>query len=250
MAKTAQAVLDGTLDACAAETACREGFPNLREELRAIFARLNAGSVRVAVPGLAGAAQLHAGRVAEFLRSRLYRPQGAADVPWMIHAAYGGDWGPIVEGILSGAREVDGALSFGLFFAITCGEDVAFLREEDVGPASQGTLLGDYRIRQQQRACTSWPKASLPADYRLPVHAAVPTLFVSGDIDSATPLWFTERAAAGFSQRVQVVARGLGHTERSACIDRLYERFVRSGSARGLEGSTCPAVPRPPFKLR
>jgi pimeloyl-ACP methyl ester carboxylesterase len=250
MAKAAQIALENTFSACAADTACHTAFPHLRDELRQVLARLDSGNVRVAVPGRTGTVPVHRGRVVEWFRATLYRPAGAAMLPWMIHRAYVGDWSPVVEGILSGARGYDSALSFGLFFSITCNEDVAFVREEDVVRETHGTFLGDYRVRQQQAACEHWPKVSLPTDYRTPVRSSAATLFVSGDTDGGTPLWFTERVAQGFSDRVEVVLRGRGHTEWSDCVGQLYERLVRSGAVRGLDALSCEPVPRPPFKTR
>jgi pimeloyl-ACP methyl ester carboxylesterase len=247
-AKTAQTALEKLFDACAADSACRAAFPKLREEFRAIFARLDSGSVRVSIPDRAAKATLYRGRVAEWIRYMLYRPNTAAALPWMIHRAYAGDWNPVVKEILSDAHDADSALSFGLFFAITCSEDVAFVREQDVASETQGTFLGDYRLRQQQAACKPWPLAALPKDYRVPIKSAVPTLFVSGDADGGTPLWYTEHVAAGFAHRIQVVAKGQGHTEWSDCIAQLQQQLVRSGSVNGLNPA-CPAVPRPPFKI-
>lgn len=249
-AKTMDGALESTFSACAAKPACQAAFPKLRDEFRQILARLDSGAVRVAVPGRAGTVPLHRGRVVEWLRARLYRPASAALVPWLIHRAYEGDWSAFVEGILSNARERDSAISLGLFFAITCSEDVAFIREAEVAPASEGTFLGDYRLRQQQAACKHWPKASLPVGYRTPVRSPAPTLFVSGDIDAGSPLWFTERAAPGFSERVEVVLRGRGHTEWSDCVSQLYQGLVRTGAVRGLDAGLCAPVPRPPFKTR
>jgi pimeloyl-ACP methyl ester carboxylesterase len=247
MAREAQVALENTFSACAADPACRAAFPNVREEFRQVVVRLDSGAVRVSVAGQPGTVQVHRGRVIEWLRSKLYRPSDAASLPWMIHQAYAGDWNPIVEGVLSQARGMSSALSFGLFFSITCSEDIPFVREPDIARETQGTFLGDYRVRQQQAACRVWPKVSVPNGYRTPVRSSVPTLFVSGDTDGASPLWFTERVAPGFSKRLEVIHRGRGHTEWSDCVGRLYERFVRSGEVRGLDPS-CKPLPRPPFK--
>jgi pimeloyl-ACP methyl ester carboxylesterase len=247
-AKTAQAALDNLFGACSADTACRTSFPKLTEESREVLARLESGSVQVTIPDTAVKARLDRGRVAEWFRSKLYRPKSAANLPWLIHRAYQGDWDFITKELLSDARDADSGLSFGLFLSITCSEDVAFVREQDVAAAIQGTFLGDYRLRQQQAACREWPKSTLPKDYRQPVHSEVPTLFVSGDADGATPLWYADHVAAGFSNHLQVIAKGQGHTEWSACIAGLHERLVRSGSLSGLN-PICPAVARPPFKI-
>ena len=246
-AKTTQGALSATFDACAADAACKSAFPNLRAEFDDVLSKLRSGDVRVRFQG--EPAQLHAGRVVEWLRSRLYRPSTAAEVPWLIHQAYAGDWNPIVEGVLANARGADDALSLGLLLAITCSEDVAFMSEDEIARATQGTHAADFRARQQQGACKYWPKASLPPDYRQPVRSSTPTMFVSGDIDAASPLWFTERVAQGFPNRVEIVLRGRGHTESNDCAGRLYERFVRSGSVVGLDAS-CPPEKRPQFRIR
>jgi pimeloyl-ACP methyl ester carboxylesterase len=247
MAKAAQEAMEKTLDACAADAECHAAFPNLPAELREVLARLDSG-VKVSAPGNTGAVPLTRGRVAEFLRAKLYGAAGAATVPWLIHQAHGGNWTPIVEGILSGARQRDSEISFGLFFSIACNEDVAFIREEDVVAQTHGTFVGDYRVRQQQAACKEWPKGSLEAGYREPVRSSVPALFSSGDSDPAAPLWFTDRVAANFPNRSEVLMRNQGHTEWSDCLSQVYERLVRSGKVGGLDSSSCDPVPRPPFK--
>jgi len=237
MAKTAEAARDKTFDACAAEPACRAAFPNLRREFEEIVQQLDAGK----------AAPLDRGRVMEWFRSLTYRPHSATDLPWLIHRAHAGDWKPIEQGILENAAGGDAALSFGLLFSITCNDDIPFITEPAIARETQGTFLRDYRVRQQQAACREWPKSPIAAD-RTPVQSDVPTLFVSGDSDAATPLWFTERVAAGFSHHVEVIAAGQGHTEWSECVARFYEQLVREGSVRNLRNTKCNAIPRPPFK--
>src|SRR5262249_7918648 len=132
MAKTAQAVLEGTISACAEEPACSGAFPNLHEEFTEIWERLEAGDVRGPVPRLSGMVPLHRGRVAEWFRSLLYRPATAASLPSLIHQAYLGNWNPIAEGIISNACALGLALSLGVLFSITCNEDIAFVRDDDI----------------------------------------------------------------------------------------------------------------------
>jgi pimeloyl-ACP methyl ester carboxylesterase len=247
-AKTAQAALEELFNACSADRACRAAFPSFRDELHEVLARLDSGSVQVVLPESSQTAPLYRGRVAEWIRTKLYRPKSASILPWIIHRAFQGDWEPLTQEVLTDARDADSALSFGLFLSITCAEDVAFVREQEVPAAIQGTFLGDYRLRQQQAACREWPRATLSKAYREPIHSSVPTLFVSGDADGATPLWYAEHIAAGFSDHVRIVAKGQGHTEWSECLARLFEKLVRSGAVNGLS-SSCEAVPRPPFKM-
>lgn len=246
-ARAAQAALDRTFEACAADAACAKAYPDLPREFSTVIARLDAG-VSVKIPGSDAMATLSRGRAAEYLRYTLYKTESAATVPWMIHHAYLGDWSPWVEGVLDHARNFDQGFSSGLFLTLTCNEDVAFVREKDVAVASRGTFLGDYRVRNQQAACARWPTYQLAPGHRSPLRSDVPTLIVSGDLDPATPVAFATHAAPGFSHRAEVVLRGQGHSGWSDCADRAYKELVRSGSVKKIS-STCPVTPRPPFKL-
>ena len=247
-AKAAQSTLEHTLAACEADATCHSSFPRVRDEFSQMMEHLSSGHVFVNVPGHTGTVALSHGRVAEWLRSLLYRPSSSARLPWLVDRASKGDWAPIVKGILDDARDADSDLSFGLLLSITCSDDVPFVREEEVEAATRNTFLGDWRLRQQQAACKLWPHSVAPASYREPIHTRVPTMFVSGDSDGGTPLWFTEHAAPGFQNRVEVIMSNRGHTEWAPCVETLYQRFLNQGSVRGLDASACSHLSRPPFK--
>jgi len=247
-ARAAQVALDTIFAACAAAPSCHGAYPQLSTEFRQVMSRLDSGRVRVAVPGGRDSVTLARGRVAERIRAMLYKPEGAANVPWLIHQMAGGDYAELTKDMLASAAASDSGASWGLFFSITCGEDVQFLRESDIAPQVKSTFSGDYRVRQQQRACAKWPKPKLSSGYRDPLHSSIPTLFVGGDADPATPLWTMEHAVRGFAQRVEVVLHGQAHTGWSDCVAALYDKLVLSGSVSGLSGA-CPPTPRPPFKV-
>jgi pimeloyl-ACP methyl ester carboxylesterase len=236
LAKAAQGALEKTFEACDAEPACHAAFPDPRGDFRRALA-------------LTDGKALSRGRFAEWVRSRLYRPFMAVELPAYFHEAATGDFSGLSDAVLESARSRDTALSFGLLFSITCSDDIPFIREDEIAPATAGTFLGDYRVREQQAACRAWPRAAVPTDLRAPVHSNVPTLFVSGDSDPATPVWFNARVAPNFPNRAEVVVAGHGHTEWNECISTLYIRLVRSGSVEELRGATCPTVPWPPFVI-
>jgi len=249
-AKAGQSMLERTFAACEADASCRSAFPHVRDEFSQIMERLASGHVFVNVPGHAGTIALSQGRVAEWFRSLLYRPSSAERLPWLIHQASKGDWAHIVEGILEDSRDADNDLSLGLLLSITCSDDLPFVRQEEVAAATRSTFLGDWRLRQQQAACDTWPHSVAPASYREPIQTQIPTIFVSGDSDGGTPLWFTEHAAPGFQNRVEVVMRNRGHTEWAPCIETLYQHFVNQGSVEGIDAAACSHLLRPPFKIR
>jgi hypothetical protein len=248
--KTGQTALEKMLVACADDPSCHAAFPKLRDEFHELSDRLAAGPVKVTAKGYSGTMLLYRGRVAEWFRSQLYRPRSSDELPWLIHRAHLGDWSPIAEAILGDARAAEAGFSYGLFFAVTCSEDVPFIREAGVSAETRGTFLADYRIRQQQAACRYWPRTSLPKGYRDALQTSIPTVFASGDSDGGTPLSYTEEVAPGFSHRSEVVLQGQGHTEWNDCIARIYEALVVTGAVSGPVRSTCPRVPRPPFKTQ
>lgn len=247
-ARAAQSALEKTFAACAADPPCQAAFPKLREEFSQILTRLDAGAVRARAPDSSVRVPLTRGRIAERLRAMLYKPESAASVPWTIHQAHLNDWGPFADGIVSAARENDKNYSYGLFFSITCNEDVAFLREQDFVPQTRDTFLGMYRVRQQRTACRYWPHAKLAADYRKPIATSVPTMFVSGDSDPATPLWLTAHVAPGFAHRQEIILHGQAHSGWSECVSSLYQQLVRRGAVEGPANPSCEPTPRPPFK--
>lgn len=115
---------------CETDSACHTAFPNLRNEFHQVMERLALGNVHVSLLGHTDLVPLDRWRVAEGFRSKLYRPDEAVALPWIIHRACAGDCAPI--GILSSARKFGKDFSLGLFFSITCSEDIPFVREQDV----------------------------------------------------------------------------------------------------------------------
>ena len=248
-AKAAQSALEGTFTACESDVSCHSAFPHVREEFSQIMDQLSSARVLVEVPGHAGKLALSQGRVAEWFRSLLYRPSSAARLPWLIDRASKGDWAPIVKGILDDQSGADSDLSQGLFLSITCSDDIPFVRQEEVAAATRNTFLGDWRLRQQEAACKVWPHSVVPASYREPIETQAPTMFVAGASDGGTPLWFTQHAAPGFRNRLELIMSNRGHTEWDTCVETTYQRFLEHASVQGLDASACAQLARPPFKI-
>lgn len=243
----AEATLNGTFDACDADAACRAAFPALRKEFAALIARIDGGDVVLTAPGSTEKVKLTRGRFGERLRGMLYSPESSAAVPWVLHQAYEGNWQPLVDGLFAFTRDMDKQLSMGLFFSITCSEDVAFLREADIRSRVTPSTFGDGRVRSQQAACRQWPRYRVPDGYRTPVRSDVPTFLVSNEFDPATPAKLAKHAAPNYAHRVEFLLRGQGHSGWTDCMSERYGRFVRQGSVEGI-ADDCPATPRPAFK--
>lgn len=255
MAQATQKALDGLIAECEGDPACRNGFPKLRQEVDAVLSRAASEPVRVELndPRM-GRIELNLTRsgVAQTLRYMLYSPAEAALVPLTVHRAAQGDWTPLGRLAYLHGLEMDG-MAHGFYQSVTCAEDVAFLREEEVAPAVAGTFLGDFRVRRQKAACEGWPTRDLGPEVHAPVVSDVPALLISGERDPATPAANGERAARTLKRARHVIvpdgAHNLTGMQGADCISGLIAAFIEAGTATGIDTSCIARLRRPEFEL-
>jgi len=96
-----QAALDHAIADCAGDEACQRAFPDLRTDVAAVFAQLEAGPVTFDLPGPAGQGservRMSRAVFAERLRLMLYTLRSARRVPLVLHRAARGDWAPFAR---------------------------------------------------------------------------------------------------------------------------------------------------------
>jgi pimeloyl-ACP methyl ester carboxylesterase len=250
-AKGAQYAMDNLMNDCAADDACRAAFPNLREEFRSVLDRLVKGPVSVELtnPFTQKLERVSLGRgvFAERLRMMLYGRAPASIVPLLIHRAAQDDFKPFLLAALPQARGIYQSLSLGVYFSVTCSESVPFITEEDVKRETDGTFLGDYRVRVHQDACREWTRAAVPRDFTSAVKSDAPVLLLSGEVDPASPHWLGVEVARQLSNSRQVTIPHGGHDYFSDCISGITAAFISKGSAQGLNTSCVDGTRRPPF---
>jgi pimeloyl-ACP methyl ester carboxylesterase len=241
----AHASLDAVLDECLADDACRTAFPGIREETKAVFARLGNGTVKAALPG--GEVTLQRQHVGEVIRYMLYSSRESNSVPLVLHAAYNGDFGPIAR-FLHRWRG-DGTFD-ALYISITCAEDVPFVAEH-AAEKDDGTFLTGYRVRQQRAACAEWPRGKAPDWRGRPVTSAVPTLILSGMLDPVTPPANGDEIARTLGNavhlRIPSGGHGLGGLTGIECVHRLKQQVLDRGSVDGLDTSCVSRIRRRGF---
>jgi hypothetical protein len=135
-----------------------------------------------------------------------------------------------------------------MYFTVTCSEDVPFISEKQIVDETQGTFLGDRRVRAHVAACAEWPRADVPADFLKPVASTIPMVFFSGDADGATPPWLAGAAIRFFANGRQILAPHTGHQIAGPCAWDLMRDFItRPATLRDLDASCTAAIKRPPF---
>jgi len=256
-ARDGQRALDMVLLLCEEDPPCREAFPDLREELWALLDRLDREPGRATLdnPLTGEEVTLSVGRgmFAESLRSLLYNPSGAAELPFLVHSAFQGDFDPFFKTTIPWRVFVELELANGLYLSITCSEDVAWFTADDARVHDRGTALGDLRTAAQLGACSAWPATEIPADFREPVATDLPVLILDGELDPVTPPRFARDAVKHMPNVLLVVIPRAHHgwdgLTNEECVEGLLNRFLESGTTAGLDPSCVATMQSPPFVL-
>jgi pimeloyl-ACP methyl ester carboxylesterase len=247
-----QKALEITFEGCAADPDCHAAFPNLEQEFDEIIERLEKepAIVTMAHPETGEQITLSMSRYAfaEALRTSMYYLQMARAAPLLIHRAYEGDYAFFVDLGLRNNMAIVDALAFGMLLSVTCPEDLSRIDEDDIPELTDGTFLGDDRVRNQLAACSVWPARELPDGYGEPVSVGTPTLLLSGTIDPVTsPRWGAE-AASHLPNSLHLVVPA-AHGAGGPCITSIRHEFLEKGSVEGLDTSCVSEISLPPFNL-
>ena len=254
-ARNAQRSLDALFAACAREPSCAAAFPDLPADLAAVLRRMEKSvPVEIMDPDTEKKVSIVLTRegVTQTLRYMLYSNFGMARLPLALHRAAKGDFGFLgTLAYVFGASTSEG--SRGLYLSVTCAEDVAFIREEEIPAAVAGTFLGDFRIRRQIEACKEWPAAKLGPEFLDPVVSDVPVLAISGERDPTTPPANGEQVVRHLKRGRLVVVPNRAHAvvgvEGSECVVGVIDQFIQAGSAEKLDAACIERMPPVAFAL-
>jgi pimeloyl-ACP methyl ester carboxylesterase len=238
-AQAAELALTKLFAQCASDSACGAAFkPD--DDLRQALAKL--GSIKDAPdPEI----------FLEKLRTLMYQPSTARQIPYLIHHAAEGDLTPFYAATKpgqSGLRYFDG-----MYLSVTCAESMALFDYRSAAAASRKTRFGDYRLRRQHGACAEWPTRPIGRDYLAPVRANVPVLIVSGGLDPVTPAGWAADVARGLPNSRQILIPDMGHLfdglSNVECFDSMVLSFYETANARGIDARCVATMHPPPFKI-
>ena len=245
-ARFGQDAWQNLVDRCKRDQQCAQSYPTLDTDLETLLKRLE-GSPLFETPVKL---RVSPGLFAESFRAFLYSPESAARAPALLRDLIAGKPG-LVENSLGVRRLLGGdRLAAGFFLSVSCTEDVPFL-PENIRPLGAGTFSGDYRLRQQIKACSVWPAGKASANHRQPTKSNIPTLLMSGEFDPVTPPAGGKEVLRGLTRGLHVVVRNNGHPMGSAeqCIGDMISAFIDKGSVVRLDHSCAATIPAVPFKL-
>jgi pimeloyl-ACP methyl ester carboxylesterase len=252
LARDAQQALDRLFAYCDQDKSCHAAYPRLADDFTAVLNRVRASPVLTwaehPVTHVKTEVHLSDRAFTDAVRVLMYHAE-ARDLPFLIKQAKNGDFTPFADAAVRTIRGFYSDIRMGLFYAVSCNEFVDRIRPEEVEPATHGTYLGSWRVRDQIAACAEWPKTDLPRNYFEPFSSTVPMVLVSGDSDPAIAPYWAEELKAAMPNAIHVIVPGGGHTADNTCTRAIRGELFRAGSTYGLRRSCLTTLRPPPFKL-
>jgi pimeloyl-ACP methyl ester carboxylesterase len=250
--------LNGVVDECKADEACRTAFPDLRDEVKKVLERLLSGPVAIDLkrPGASESVRVELSRdlVGEAIRYMLYQPGAASRIPLFMHLAAQGNFTPLAESAIFYRQQIVATGSNGMYLSVTCAEDLPMIKSGEGERNGTNTFLGDYRLQQQRAACALWPRGTVPDNYAEPTRSKVPALILTGQWDPVTPPAYGDTAARSLPNSLHVIVPHGGHgftgLDGMDCIDHLILAFINSGTTKGLDTSCVANIRRQGFVLK
>ena len=254
-ARAAKRAMDLLLEQCAKDEACHEAFPQIQQEWEEVVERLGREPARVeySPPNKSATVTVEIQRdiFAEKLRFRMYSPDGARRIPLIIHQAARGDFGPFLKEAIPADRSVPDFIADGMYLCVTCAEDTPFIDQDEAAKVNAGNPFGNYRVFQQTRACSMWPRGKIPNGFHEPVTSNIPVLILSGNLDPITPPQRGEEVASHLPNSKHVIIAHGAHMPDGLtnfeCVDQLMQEFLSKGSTKDLDTSCVERVLSPPF---
>jgi pimeloyl-ACP methyl ester carboxylesterase len=218
---------------CARDPACDRAYPKLDEVFYETIERYDAAPVELKItvpfPGtpLEGTTldwNFTGGQVSGILYGEMYSVEGIRNAPRLIDAFRRGDEAEMAAAVLRNILVAPAYLTFGQLIAFSCMDSIAFESRESMAAAYQahpragGLQFGRiYSFgRNFVELCQRFVDMSrADLSYQQAVVSDVPTLIVSGELDSATP-HDNAIAAAGTLKNGQLfTVPGAGHSPLS-----------------------------------
>lgn len=246
-ARGAQEAVDALFERCAVDARCTAAFPDPAGDLHSALASLAGRRVPVTISHPDTGERVEVALTSRALGEGIRWLMFAAPeyLPALVHLASAGDWEPITQFTVDYAHLL-GNLKIGLLLSEVCSTDVPRIDAADIPRLTDGTFMGDARVRELRRICRIWPHAPLPAGFGDPVATDVPILLWTGAFDSASRPGWVDEAAAFLPESLHLVVDA-AHTPDGRCVDTVTRRFFDSASVHGLRTGCTRRIDLPPF---
>lgn len=173
------------------------------------------------------------GAFTEYLRTKLYTFEKQKQIPEIVRQAAAGDWRTIAPDFIKYRKSWYDDL--GVFLSVTCPADVRQVSTLEIGPTTNDTFGGDYRISRQMAACAAWTPGVVEPLKVSP--ANVPILVFVGDRDAVTPQRWASVLQTEAPRVHTILLPNFGHADFTPCAGAIETRFFDAGSFDKIDES-------------
>lgn len=209
---------------CRSDAACNAKYPDAAAKLDALARRLLTG------PVAAGGRVYTPEDLGGFLMDQIYSNTGAKSLPRDVYAMDRGDFSALDAQISERSPYVEGQ-----HLTHLCKEEFPFERRDRVAAGTADDPVARLSVKSFERyfdVCRAWPVGAADPVEQRPVSSAIPTLFLSAEIDPGCPPPLAEAAARRFANGRFVMVPNTTHgvVGQSACARRMVRDFLRDPS--------------------
>jgi pimeloyl-ACP methyl ester carboxylesterase len=212
---------------CAHDVECHRAAPDPRVDVASLLATLRAAPATARLWNWRRLSfetiTLTARGVAERLWAASYAPGAVVRELPFVHLAARGDYVELARRFAREGRQRRAGRSDGMMLSVLCAEDAPRLAGADTSSA----LLGAPVVAELVRACSAWPRTTVPAEFAEPVHSDIPTLLLSGALDPVTPPELADSAQRWLTRARSYVDPSGGHARLDDWAHELIVELIR-----------------------
>jgi pimeloyl-ACP methyl ester carboxylesterase len=167
-----------------------------------------------------------------------------ANFPALFYRASKGDFTNPAQVWLNISRDDIGSA---MSYMMDCASGQTAARRKRIAREAKGTLLEDIFNFPFPEICEEWKAPDLGDEFRSPVKANVPVLFISGTLDARTPISNAQEYRAGFPNSTHIIIDGAVHSDPLF----LSSPKIKEGMLEFLKGQpvTATRIAAPPMKF-
>ncbi|HEX8637928.1 MAG TPA: alpha/beta hydrolase, partial [Pyrinomonadaceae bacterium] len=233
---------------------CSQAYPNLRENLNLLFARLEAAPTNVKTKdprsGLEVELRITRDVFAAGIFYMLYTSDFSRHIPLVVGNAVRGNYRTFLAVAVPLSSALMSQVSLGMYHSVVCAEDVPRIKQSEIERESRNTFLGGKNIRNSIGICKAWVRGRVPAGFFKPVTSKSPVLIISGDVDPVVPPRWGANIARTLPNSRHITIPGVAHGPSfPGCVQDLVTRFVNEASGADLDLTCVNAIRRSDFTL-
>jgi len=250
----AQKAFDVLFYRCAVDSHCNATYPNLQTVFYQLVADLNRTPITLDTTSPTGKSltvHFTGNNLVLWLRNSLYGAEFIPQLPAAIFQIRQHDYS-LLSRIYS--RSINDTMSWGMFYSVICGEDMAFTTRHALELSVQGLptqirpALLNYTLSWFS-VCQFWGMKPVPEIQKEPVRSTIPTLILQGEYDPVTPPTNGTLAAQTLSKSYFYLFPGISHSVialyASNCPDGIMKVFLENPAEK--PDASCISVMTEPF---